>query len=263
MTSPSWFARILLGAVVTVALLSAPPGLLSGRSVSAQDGIPEDLLAFGHQIASLAEERHVSELVALFAESEVTCPVDPAFPGEVCKDTPEGAVVSGYHVGRFQSQPGVVGRQSLELLLGEFIGDLAAADLAVRTIARRGSPTCPNCASVVVAERAPAQPSNVLLFETRSPGIGFEVYRVIGGLAPSESLDALLNGGPALGHHFVVPGSQPYPPSTGTGREYSQIDEPRNREAMLLVAALVVSLALLPLSRGAASFRRRRASGRT
>ncbi len=258
-------ARGTLATVFVLAMLSTTPGSLAPRAASADGAIPADLLSFSHDIAILVRENRVGDLADLFAESQVTCPVDPVFPAEVCQDIPDGTVVRGYHVGRLQSQPGVVGRQTLEDLLAEFLGNLAPSESTVRTIARNASQDCESCAIVVIGESASAVPANVLLVGVRRGAEGYEAHRLVGGLTPDDSGAALLNGGAALGLHFVVPASEPYPPATGTGNipHSRAADDSSHRLAMLVSTALATSAVLLSLSRGAGSFRRRRASGRT
>lgn len=209
--APARYALLVIAAALVAALLP----VASSRAQEPGPPSRSQVTALGGTIESLVQSRDFVAIADLFDAREVTCPGDPVYRAQACDGLADGTVVSAYHIGLMNSEPGVVDRAGLEAFLGEYLDPLPAASATLQTIALRGFGDCPTCGLIVLAgEGGTSAPRLLFVFQVTAAG---RVFSAIGGLVPADG-GAILAGGTWSGIAFIDPDAAvPAPPDTGSG----------------------------------------------
>jgi hypothetical protein len=180
------------------------------------------LISFGQRLAGFAARSDLESVAGLFEVREFTCPGDPAYPYAVCQGQPDGALVTGFSIGRWSSEGTVTSLEGFISYLSDALARFAPFDVRVFTVAETGFGDCPECAIIVLSTPQEATAADgtveIMLFQVRPSGGQFRVVSTIDGFVTRADELALVNGGLYSGRMFVriEPGG-PQPPAVGTG----------------------------------------------
>ena len=214
--------------LVMMALLAQ--GLLSeSQGARAQQSeAPENVIAFGRQVAASLEARRYEALADLFITHDDQCPLfTPGGLLPICEGVAEGGTVTGYKTGQMGSDAALSDRDGLvgglRFLRDEYYGGSGWRLYAVGLGGLHdGYMACATCRALVISRPAVVQSTGELLyFQVTPPGQPLRIHSLING-STGVAAPALIEGGtwrpdPPMAHEIFFVAVPPAPPGLGTG----------------------------------------------